>query len=331
MTAPRRSACLLTPPRPGAVAIIQVQGDVVPVLRELCGEPRWPTGRVRLARLGDIDQGLAGRVDEETAQVMPHGGPRVVQRLMARLGELGAAPIHPSALDPCDLYPEAADRIEALTLAALARAASPLAIDLLLGQPQRWRRGEPPDTGMTPRSGRLNRLIEPPSVVLVGPPNVGKSTLCNALAGRGVAISLDAPGTTRDYVWVRLELAGLVAMWHDTPGLRATEDPIETEAVALARRLMLECDLLVAMTDPEHDWPRPPRPADLRVASKADLGPRRDADLSVSATTGDGMPELVRCVRDLLVPPADLAHPGPWLFDAGLLAADAGTQARQPP
>jgi hypothetical protein len=72
------------------------------------------------------------------------------------------------------------------------------------------------------------------------------------------------------------------------------------------------------MTDDEHGWPTLPKTPDLRVAGKADVGRRDDADLSVSATTGDGVPGLVAAVRDLLVPPADLEHPGPWLFDLRL-------------
>jgi hypothetical protein len=52
------------------------------------------------------------------------------------------------------------------------------------------------------------------------------------------------------------------------------------------------------------------------VAGRCDLGARPGADLAVSALRGDGMQELVAAMRDRLVPPEDLAHPGPWLFDA---------------
>ncbi len=118
-------------------------------------------------------------------------------------------------------------------------------------------------------------------------------------------------GRLRDYTAGRVELAGLVVRWHDTPGLRRTEDPIESRAIDLARRLLDSADLLIAMTDREHDWPELPRVPDLRVAGKCDLGSCRDADLAISPVTGVGIAELVRTVRDLLVPPEDLRIPAP--------------------
>lgn len=282
---------------------------------------------------------------------MPHGGPRIVQKLVTKLTALGASALPPDdateaeaetkvgiGYDPLSQYPEAADEIEALALATLARAASPLAVDLLLDQPRRWQSTtldiiSPDDLD---RSERLNRLIVPPVVVLAGPANVGKSTLSNALLGRAMSITLDQPGTTRDYVTGRIELAGLVVDWHDTPGLRETDDPIERCALDLARALMLRADLLIAMAAPGEPWPRLPRDPELWVMNKCDLdgkgsiaavsssadsssfGRQQDRPLRISATRGDNLSALVEIVRDRLVPAADLTHPGPWLFDRRL-------------
>ena len=216
---PRCSFVLMTGREPGAIAIVQLVGETEAVLRSLTGVNEWPIGRMRLVDFDGIDEGLAGRLGESVAQVMPHGGPRVVQRLLGRLLELGVEAAPPDDVDPRDLYPEAADRYEALALAAVARARSPLAIDLLLDQPRRWRTRPRPTPEVLARSRRLDRLIEPPLVVLAGPPNVGKSTLSNALLGRSMSIALEGPGTTRDYTSGRIELAGLVVDWHDTPGI----------------------------------------------------------------------------------------------------------------
>jgi tRNA modification GTPase len=325
---PSCTAILTTAAQPGPVAIIQLAGDVVPVLRAVTGVEAWPVERLRLVDLAGIDEGLACRVDEQVAQLMPHGGPRVVQTLLAHLEEIGVRLEQPARLDPGLLYPEAGGPVEAMALAALARAASPMAIDLLLDQPRRWRTGDPVSPDDRARSTRLDRLLEPPRVVLAGPTNVGKSTLSNALLGRSMSITLDRPGTTRDYTAGRIDLAGLVVTWHDTPGLRPTDDPIEARAIALSRSLIDRADLLVAMTDAGHEWPDLPRSPDLRVAGRCDLGRRADADLSVSATTGEGLPELARAVRDSLVPPDDLAHPGRWIFDDRLqrgLSSGTGT------
>jgi tRNA U34 5-carboxymethylaminomethyl modifying GTPase MnmE/TrmE len=306
-----------TAPQPGAIAVLQLIGDVRPVLEAMTGVGSWPTGRSRLVRLDDIDDGIAVRLTDHTAQLMPHGGPRVVQRVIDWLTRRGVDLVAADASPP-EAYPEARDRFEALALAAVARAASPLAVDLLLDQPRRWRQSAELTDEDRARSRRLDRLVAPPTVALAGPANVGKSTVSNALLGRSMSIAADGPGTTRDYTSGRIELAGLTVDWHDTPGLDEPGDAIEAEAVNLARALLDRADFVIAMTDAEQRWPRLPRAPDLRVAGKADLRQRDDADLSVSATTGAGIPELVATVRDRLVPPADLEHPGPWLFDPRL-------------
>jgi len=309
-----------TPNRPGAIAIIQLIGDVEPVLRAVTGRDAWRPGSTGLADLAGIDRGMVARIADDVAQLMPHGGMRVVQRLIARLVELGVTPADVRSIDPRKRYPEADDDVEAIVLHALARARSPLAIDLLLRQRGIWRSRPVIADPDCARSARLNRLIDPPSVVLAGPPNVGKSTLSNALLGRSMSIALDLPGTTRDYVTGRVELAGLIVNWHDTPGLRESGDAIELQAIEIARRLMDSADLLIAMTDYEHNWPELMREPDLKVANKADIRAREDADLAISATAGAGVAEFVKRVRDTLVPPADLAHDGPWLFDERLLS-----------
>ncbi len=166
--------------RPGAIAILQIDGDVEPALRALTGVADWPAGRARLVRFADIDRGLAVRLTERVAQLLPHGGPRVVQRLCAWMEQLGIEAASCDEIPPQRAFPEASDRFEAMALVAVARAASPLAIDLLLDQPRRWRAMTAPDDEHLARSKRLDRLIVAPIVVVTGPTNVGKSTLGNA-------------------------------------------------------------------------------------------------------------------------------------------------------
>ena len=76
------------------------------------------------------------------------------------------------------------------------------------------------------------RLRDGFTVVIAGPPNVGKSTLMNALAGRDVAIISPIPGTTRDLIEVFLDLRGYPVILVDTAGIRESHDPIEQEGVA---------------------------------------------------------------------------------------------------
>lgn len=118
-------------------------------------------------------------------------------------------------------------------------------------------------------------------VAIVGPPNVGKSTLLNLLAGREAAIVSDIPGTTRDIVEVRLALDGYVVVLSDTAGLRASDDPIEAEGVRRARARAAEADLRVFVAAPESpdsglrvglETDGLARPGDIVFRNKADLG-----------------------------------------------------------
>lgn len=322
---PAALAWSATPLQPGAVAIIELAGDVEPAIAALTGNAAPPVGGIRLADLAAIDRGLIIRPAADRATLTPHGGIRVVERLLEWLAGRNVGLVRADQVDPVVQYPEAADRWEALTLAALARAASPMAIDLLLRQPERWRQwiaarttNDDLSSDDLARSARLNRLLDPPLVVVAGLPNVGKSTLTNRLAGRRVSIEADLPGTTRDYTAARLELAGLVVNWIDTPGLLASPGELDAAAIATARTVIEQADLLIALTDDEQPWPAIPRPADLRIANKADRGQRSDADAVVSARTGEGVDQLVTRVVDRLIPRADRDHAGPWLFDSRL-------------
>lgn len=154
---------------------------------------------------------------------------------------------------------------------------------------------------------RGERLREGFNVVIAGPPNVGKSTLLNALARREVAIVSDIPGTTRDSLEVHLELRGLPVTLIDTAGLRDTDDPIEREGVSRARRRAEEADLVLWLHEdgPEASSAEsagevctPTAGGDapvLKVRTKADLrgSAASLAGVAISAKTGEGLPQLL--------------------------------------
>jgi len=345
---------LATANTPGAVAILQLHGDgVIQVLTKLTGRNDWPDRRAVLCDFAGIDEGLAVPMNRQAAQLMPHGGPRVVQRLIEHLTKnLGCT--YDPAPDNCVMYPEAASPIEADMLDAIARAASPAAIDLLAQQPNQWAgllRTGVLQAGLLQQAGELNnatrqtilarsrildRLIVPPTVVVVGPANVGKSTLTNALMGRALSIVADLPGTTRDWVGGLVELTsrGLTAEaiavhWLDTPGLRDSDDAIEQRAIALAREQVERADVLIAMRDPQHDWPDAsalPRTPDLWVVNKiddavgdalADAGRSAESPLSISAANAIGLNALQhRVIQSLGLD--RLSTDEPWAFSATL-------------
>lgn len=304
--------------------MIEVVGPVDAfVASALCGGD-WPVGAIRLHRLADIDTALVVRVSETLLWLLPHGGPRIVQRLVQWLVALGIRPLAQS--DPAVSYPEARSSTDALALAAVSRAASPLAIDLLLDQHRRWEQHRlhpcEPIEAITARSRQLDHLIVPPLVVVVGRPNVGKSTLTNALLGREASIISNVQGTTRDYVLTQLDLAGLVVRWCDTPGRHDAVDPTEREAIAVSAGLINAADCLISAAAPGIDWPDLPRTPDLSVCLKSDLFetvPPETVSMAgiqrLSARAGVGLAKFVGQVRDYLVPPTARNHPGPWRFD----------------
>ena len=115
------------------------------------------------------------------------------------------------------------------------------------------------------------RLREGFTIVIAGPPNVGKSTLMNALAGRDVAITSPIPGTTRDLIEVFLDLNGYPVTLVDTAGIRDSADPIEQEGVARASRRAENADLTLWLDDcADGQTPDVGSPV-LSVRSKIDL------------------------------------------------------------
>ena len=140
-------------------------------------------------------------------------------------------------------------------------------------------------------AGRGEKLREGLFFAITGAPNVGKSSLINALSERDVAIVSDRPGTTRDALETRVVLGGVPVTLVDTAGLRDTSDSIEAEGVRRALARARDADL--AMTVIEAGSPPPAEPGGLLIANKADLGrPGPDGALRISVLTGLGMGEL---------------------------------------
>ncbi len=151
--------------------------------------------------------------------------------------------------------------------------------------------------------GRSERLRDGLTVAISGPPNVGKSTLINLLARREVAIVSPHAGTTRDVIEVQLDLDGYPVTVIDTAGIRDTEDPVEQEGVRRARARAAEADLVLWVTDSDHELDESMIAADAAapwiVRNKIDLEPTREVDagqgrlFKISARQGEGVGELV--------------------------------------
>ncbi len=141
-------------------------------------------------------------------------------------------------------------------------------------------------------------------VVLAGPPNVGKSSLLNALARRDAAIVSEEAGTTRDVIEVRLDLEGLAVIVSDTAGIRDTDGKVEREGIRRSLAHAADAELVVWLTDIHA--PEPLLPPELRdiadrillVVNKIDLAADAaqpslpDDMIAISVKTGGGLDVL---------------------------------------
>lgn len=284
---------LVSPSGVGAIAVIEVTGDVDSALTA-CGIQGVAVGQVVLRDLFGVDKGLIARYTPWCAHVMPHGGAAVVRGVVTGLERAGIQP----KVEAQAAYPESRSPAEARALSVLAHAASPRAVDAILSRIDTWD-GD--------AEQRLRHLLTPPLVVAVGRPNIGKSSLVNALAKRCVSIVADEPGTTRDHVGVRLDLGGLVVHYVDTPGLREdAEDPLEAHAQRIAVEVAGRADLLLVCRDAATDFPLLPPEVSSRltllVGLRADLGTCAGPGVWVSARDGRNLEGLVTHVQAGLVP-----------------------------
>ena len=151
------------------------------------------------------------------------------------------------------------------------------------------------------------------NAAILGPPNVGKSSILNRLAGSERAIVDAAPGTTRDVIREDLSIAGMHVRLVDTAGIRAGTSGVERTGIERTREAAAQADVAILVGDARTGLSSEVRaevealiPAArlIRVLNKADLlngappAPPLDGALLVSARTGAGVPELASAVRD---------------------------------
>jgi len=156
-------------------------------------------------------------------------------------------------------------------------------------------------------------LDVPWRVSICGAPNVGKSSLINALLGYGRAIVAPQPGTTRDVVTAVTAIDGWPVELSDTAGLRTADDELESAGIALGREHLARAELRVLVLDrsapfgPEEQGLAAALPDAMIVHNKCDLAPHADArpaGIEVSALTGEGIEDLLAVISARLVPAA---------------------------
>lgn len=345
--------------------MVRVSGPAAPAICIALAGRLPPPRHAQLARFGDadgtpIDHGLClyfpaphSFTGQDVVELHGHGGPVVMDLLLARVLALGARQAAPGEFsqraflnDKLDLaQAEAvADLIDAASAAAaraalrsldgeLSRQVGALSERLVELRVQIEAGLDFPDEELdlladgrlaadaarltddlrtlVERAGEGRLLREGVTVVLAGAPNVGKSSLLNALAEREAAIVTAIPGTTRDVLREYLAIDGLPLHLVDTAGLRDSHDPIELEGIRRARAEIARADHLLFVT--EAGAPQPPPPELLaqassvtRIVNKIDLTgepPRTESaagwtDVYLSVRSGAGLDLLRARIRE---------------------------------
>jgi tRNA modification GTPase len=360
---------IATAPGRGAVGIVRLSGQgLQPLMQALCGRVLVPRSATLLPFLGPdggvIDRGLAlyfpaphSYTGEDVLELQAHGGPVLLQMLLARCLQAGRA-LGLRVAEPGEFTQRAflngkldlaqaeavADLIDASTEAAARSAGRSLSgvfsqqvqglrerivrlrmlVEATLDFPeedidflqQAGARAQLQDIAIGldalldgARQGAL--LREGIRVVLAGQPNVGKSSLLNALAGAELAIVTPVPGTTRDRVSQTIQIEGVPLHVIDTAGLRSrTDDEVERIGIARSWDSIADADSVLFL----HDLTRRGQadyeaaeaqiaarlPADtkvLHVHTKCDLVAQAPAhEISLSARTGAGLEALRRAL-----------------------------------
>jgi tRNA modification GTPase len=324
---------LLTAPGTGAIATVEVRGPRAwSLARELfvpAGKPLPESPDVNRFWFGTLgsDEVVLTVEAADVIEVHCHGGLRVVRWVIKQFTARGAEERTPRPKS---------EGFELLQRAPTLRTAS-IMLDQLNGAFANEVRRILALLESDPRGAAFSlhrlaelgntvgrHLVEPWKVVIAGPPNVGKSSLVNALAGYQRSVVSEVAGTTRDAVSVRTAFDGWPVELIDTAGLRDAEG-LEAEGIEHARRVLGEAELVVWVMDASSRDEVYPE-AEIEAAAQLPLATRwvlvmNKADHSIgwppnqppgaihlSAATGDNVPQLANWIAYRLVP--DPPDPG---------------------
>ena len=325
-------AALVTSARPAAIATIELTGKTAQDILKQIFQPATPNKNPSPTNhpllFGQIRDGsqiidhviIAADHERHTIAIHCHGGLRIVQRILMLLKKSGVQITPWQKLHPADsiideiaaLLPLAKTSMTILAIAAqhpggltqwtqrnaqrLQAAAIPLqqikadATTLLSSYPL------------------AQKLLAPPTVALAGQPNVGKSSLANAITGHSQSVVADLPGTTRDWTVKLTDIEGIAISLIDTAGRRATGDLLERSAITRTDQQVQKADLVILLLEAgsnQAEHLQPPKdtlknnPNVLIVCNKSDLLKSTDTHekyLHIPARTGHNLDRLKKTI-----------------------------------
>lgn len=330
-------AVALTPAGRGAVATVLVEGPEAAAItsrlfHSAVGKPleEYPLGAIAFGRWQSAagEELVVARLSDERVEIHCHGGSAAIAAVLDSLRAAG------STIQPWrEWYVQrGGDRIQSQAAEALAgatteRTAAVLldqfngALSSALGDVLRWLADNHAASlaaaqtalgALEARSPVGRHLTDPFRICLAGRPNVGKSSLINALVGYRRSIVFDQPGTTRDVVTASTALDGWPVEFADTAGLRQAEESLEQEGILRAETTVAAADLRVLVFDRSSAWSAEDRallerwPDAVVVHNKADLHaddqPFRPPGIFTSALAPSGIDELIQALVARLAP-----------------------------
>jgi len=333
------SAAQWTPVGRGAVATIRVDGD----LRQLDGSfeqlfhaangrslSQQPIGRIVFGKWvgggSDGEDLVICKIDPESLEIHCHGGEAAVRRILNDLNQTGCPTVDWASQlrrSGGTLAAECAEVLSRTTTFRTSQIVLEQSGGLLRRQFEQLLQEADNSRDSTAVLRQVNELldwsefgqhlVQPWSVVLTGRPNVGKSSLINALLGYRRAIVFDQPGTTRDVVTAETAFDGWPVMLSDTAGLRDTDEELEAAGIAQARQRLEGAHARLLLVD----LSTPPSQADaalidnwpdaIVIGHKCDLGDCWQQQLPqtairASSVTGQGLDEIQRRLIAHLIP-----------------------------
>ena len=273
----------------GGVQVFDVEGVTCAdfVKRHFVPQSRNGTGGLAFGQLVDgvevVDECLVIE-DAMHVRIMLHGGLAIEERVRALFEKAEIRMLPGSncqtatstfAQEVEDALQQASSVQTVLFLATASEGGLPREVEGIY----QYLQAEPP-LHVAPAASRLESLIQrapfgcalmtPPRVGVFGEPNVGKSTLFNALIGEARTLVTDVPGTTRDTVEVQTEWEGFPFFVSDTAGLRQGKSAVEEEGIRRARALQAEVDVALVVVDRPADLPDSMETNAIAVLNKVD-------------------------------------------------------------